>query len=180
MNNANINLLIKDTTPKPSDAKGLKIFRLAAYGSFGVTLIASIVLLLMVFFHPLPKKQEEKNLLIQQISNSSEKYINLLSLNDRIKNIDSVITKRPQYERLMELLKNQLPEGGTVETLKMTGNEVSIAISSDSLENMETFISNLKRVNNESTRVFRTISLTNLTYNSQLGKFVLTLDMTTV
>jgi len=180
MNNANINLLIKDTTPKPSDAKGLKIFRWAAYGSFGVTLIASVVLLLMVFFHPLPKKQEEKNLLIQQISNSSEKYINLLSLSDRIKNIDSVLSKRPQYEQLMDLLKNQLPEGGNVQALKMANKNITIGVSSSSLEQIETFISNVKRVNEESKRVFRTLSLTTLTYNSQLGTYVLTLDLTII
>lgn len=180
MNNANINLLIKDTTPKPSDAKGLKIFRWAAYGSFGVTLIASIVLLLMVFFHPLPKKQEEKNLLIQQISNSSEKYINLLSLNDRIKNINGVLSKRPKYEELMELLKTQIPEGGSVKGLKMSDKSISLSVSSESLEQIETFISNVKRINEESKRVFRTLSLTSLTYNNQLRTYVLTLDMTSI
>lgn len=180
MNNANINLLIKDTAPKPANSKGLVLFRYVALGSFGLSLLASVVFLLLVVFHPLPKYQEDKNTLIQQISNSSEKYTNLLSLSDRLKNINSVLAKRPKYEELMELLKTQIPAGGNVQAIKMVNSNITFGVSSNSLEHIETFISNIKRVNEGEKRVFRTLTLTTLTYNSQLGQYVLTLDMTLI
>lgn len=178
MNNAPINLLIKDTTPKPSETKALRYFRYASLGSFGLTLVASVVLLLLVIFHPLSRHLEQKNTLIQEISNSSEKYTNLVSLSDRLTNIQTVLKTRPTYDSLLAILQAQIPPGGSVQAIKMNDKDITFGVSSQSLDQIEAFISNVKNLNEKGTRLFRTLSLTTLTYNNQLNSYVLTLSMT--
>ncbi|CAN5157302.1 hypothetical protein BH11PAT1_BH11PAT1_3100 [soil metagenome] len=176
--NDTINLLVHDDTPKPSETKGLKALRGIALGSFVVTLLVSFAFLLLIIFSPLPGLTDQKDTLVKQVS--GEKFISMLSLSDRLTTISAVIAKRPPYEILLEKLQSQIPEGATMHTIKMDGNAVSFGISSSSLEFLDTFIANIKSLNKQGTKVYRTLSLTNLTYNNQQNTYLLTIDMTSL
>jgi Tfp pilus assembly protein PilN len=176
MNN-DINLLVKNQQAEHEGSKGLRLLRKISLVSLAGVLLSSFLLFLLTVLSPLPRLQQEE----QSVQNDLSKYhtgmYKLAIINDRVKNISGVVSDRKHFDKNIEVIKEQVPEGGTIDSVKMSDKNMSFGILSDSLEPLDKFLQNLDGLNQHK-KLFKTILLSSLFYNIQSGKYSLLVDMT--
>lgn len=137
--NSDINLIKKEAKVT---AKRLKVIRfLAVILAFFVTL-SSIALFLLTRQNSIESIRAEQNTLLQNISLLSDKAAKINFLNDRIRNIESIISERKNYVTTVDQLLTQMPSGVSTASLTLDKENLLLTVTSSSLSGINEFLNN--------------------------------------
>lgn len=142
----------------------VKILRFIALGSLFFICGLSLVFFLFIIVSPLPQLKEEEKMLSQTLSASKDNILKQTLLVTRLTDIDSISTKRSQYDTVLKTVRQMLPSGTKIGEFTAEKKIAEISFSSSSLEDIENVFSELKsHVQNKNT--FSQVFMSSLTSN---------------
>ncbi len=173
---SDINLLRKKAQNSKSSERTLRVLRRTSFIFLFLTAISSIGLFLLNFTSPTSSLQREESKLTSSIAVYQDKAIKFLVINERVKNISTVIAKRKSYWKNIGGVINSLPSNVGVDSLSVNNNKISIVSSSESLLAINTFLDNLTSFSLKK-QFFGKVSLTDLTFDTERKQYRASLDL---
>ena len=157
----------------------LRLLRLVAVSLLFVVATFSVIIFLLIALSPLPqlKKQEEQALFT--LSQFHQDMGKVAYVNERTDAITKLLSQRKQFDKKLDAIQTQIPEGVTVDALSVTANNMSLTVSSNSVEQIDIFINNLLRAVQEK-RDFSKVTLTSLSIDNQRNLFIFTVALVTL
>lgn len=104
----------------------------------------SITFFLFVIASPLSSLKAEETALNQSLSSSKDKIIKQTLLSTRLTDIESITTKRSHYDSVLKTFMDTLPAGTTMGEFTAEKKIVEVAISTSSLDDVESCFTKLK------------------------------------
>ncbi len=122
-----------------------------------------------------PLKNQEK-LLISNLSLSEQKIIKRILTTDRLKTINEVIEKRPYFDKMINLiLENLIASQSTIESLSLEKKQIKLQASSYSLLDIQTVLNNFVTYSSEK-KILGNVILNNIALDPKSGKFIISID----
>ncbi len=176
-----INLLInkKQRTISPLLFDRLRLTRLFAIGLLFLIGSVAIILFLLISISPLPGLRKQEAYTLTNIAAYHLNIGELILTHDRLKNISDVIEKRTYYDKKINVIENNLPEGITIKTLKMADKTIFIEGTSNSLESINTFFDNLL-VSTGRNKEFTSVDMLSLSFDKDKQSFTFQLNLATL
>ncbi len=160
-------------------SRKIKILRASAvWLLFGIS-GASIALFFFIALSPLPSVQQEEQKSLATLSQYHPDIAKLLLIDDRVKGSETLLAKRSDFDLTLDKIKNKMPAGTSITGLSMDSQEISITVTSSSLESLDTFLSNLITATEEK-KDFSKITLTRFFSNEVTKDFSLTITVVTL
>lgn len=163
-------------------SKGIvKIFRAAAMVSLFLVFISSVGIFLLKLNSPLPALKREETALLSSLSSLKQRMAKFIILNDRLKNISSILSKRSDFDKKLDALVKIDDLTGTLQNIRITSldmgkKNISVTISSESLYSINVFIDNLVAMSSNK-QVFKIITLENVTADQKSGRYFSSIDI---
>lgn len=159
---ANINLLIQTDEESVRRRKRVKVFNLsAAVFLICVGLISLVIFLLIQAVNTAALKREQEEILAK-MSQFQNRQARLFILNDRIQNIDQILSGRKDFAKTMNNLLTKIPSNLSIDNFELDDGSIVIAGQSKSLSTIGEFINNLTdMVRNK--EVIKSLTLNSLT-----------------
>lgn len=175
--NSRINLLpTKKQAPSTAATRRAGRLRLFAMSMlFGVSAVSFIVFLL-VALSPLPTLQQQERNATATLSQYRTDIAKMTLVNDRLKSTSVLLSKRKDFDKALEAVKNKMPDGVTITEVNMTRETVSVTVTSSSLALIDTFITSLTNAAAEK-QDFKQVSLSGLLVDEQKGIFTTTVQV---
>lgn len=142
---------------------------------FGVSFF-SISLFILIALSPLPRLQDQESSEVQKVTLFHPKMAKILLTKERLVHINTVLQTRPLYHELLEQVTQQLSGDTSIDTVKLEATKLTISASSQSLGNVESFITNIQELNSQK-KYFGKISLVNLYLNTESARYIVILEM---
>jgi Tfp pilus assembly protein PilN len=157
----------------------LRLLRFVAISLLFLTSTLSVILFLLISFSPLPqlKRQEEQGL--STLSQFHPDMAKIYLVNERMDSIKSIIGSRRNFDEILDELQNILPSGIKVDALSIDRKNISLSVSSGSLELIDTFINNVLKSVQEG-KDFTKVTLSSLSVDSEKHLFLLTVTVVTL
>ncbi len=178
MNN-DINLLI--TRPKKDLAKlakKLKILRIFAMVFLFLIAGTSIILFIFISASPLPALKQQENAALTNLATLHTRMGKLLLIQDQMKDISLITTKRSTFDATYTEITAVLPKGMDLESFRINKQGVSLSLSSSSLSDIETYLASLKDLA-EKKKLFSSVSLSGFALNKLVNKYIFFVELTT-
>lgn len=179
--NEHINLL--DSTSNRNYAhiiNRLRALRFVAIGFLFLVATSSIMLFLIIAFSPLPRLQQEEERYVQTL-NAGEyraKMDKYFYINSRLKDIASLLSKRPDVVASYEIVEKAFTPSIEVNFLDIAENSITINLASVSLSDIEQVVDNLSLQAEEDKR-FLSLTLSGVSYDEResLYEMVATIEL---
>lgn len=168
--------LLHNRPATPFGALMTKIAMLRGIGFmilFATTML-SVLFFFLVLFSPFPAVKQLESKEIASLRLLYPKMAKLERIKERTKAIEIVLSGRQYLNQIIDEVVKELPNGTSVEQMKVDTKEVRMMITSSSLRDTEIFLQNLTNKNNEK-KIFSKITVTSLTSNEKTGKYSLDL-----
>lgn len=168
--NSDINLIKKESGVILAE-------RIKPLRMFAIT-IASLVVLLSVTFFIITRQESlgsikaEQNSLFQNISFLKDKAAKLNFLNDRVRNIESIIRVRKNYINTVSIILDGMPSDVLSTSLTLDKENILLTVYSSSLSSVNKFLNNTIEVTQEK-HLLRDLIIESLT--AQNRQYLLTL-----
>ncbi len=176
MNNG-INLLnYKNKEEVKSAATVHKKIRVASIVLLFTVSAFSVMIFILIALSPLPELNKQYNFASFTLSQSVSDVVRLGLVNERADTIKNIIDKRPQYDKVLEDVQKKLPDGVTVEKIRIKEKDINLEVSSDSLSEVDDFLNKLSKDDNTSIKLSR-VMLSKLTIENEDNKFVISIDI---
>lgn len=160
--NKDINLLYSKKQQSLNQlAVRVKFFRLVALGVLFLVGGVSIILFLLLIASPLPQLKSTEKSLTGSLTQSHEKLLKQTLLSGRLADITLITVKRSHYGDDVEALRNELPAGAEITAFSVEKKEMSITITSQSLQDLEAYFDRLKKLT-QSKKILSRVYLTSL------------------
>lgn len=144
-----------------------------------IFLLVIVVLLSVVFFilksgSQLSNLQAEEGELITQLSKFNVKIAKYLFIDDRLKSSQTIVAKRPNFDKSITLLKKDIPVTISLDSLSLSQHEFSLTLSSVGISGMHEY---LEKVQNELSKDPMVTSLTidNVSYDNKNNRYSVTI-----
>lgn len=145
--NKDINLLYSKKQQSINDLTvRVKIFRWLALGTLFLVGVVSIILFVLLIASPLPQLKSTEQSLTTSLTQSHEKLLKQTLLSGRLGDISLITTKRSHYGDDLEGLRNELPAGSEITAFSVEKKDMSITVTSQSLQDLETYFDKLKKL----------------------------------
>lgn len=177
--NKGINLLGSKKKSNTAPAlKKLRLLRLIAICMLFIVSASSITLFILISLTPLPKLKEQERISQINLSHFSSDITKLQVLKDRLNSISNILSKRPSYDKKIDLIKSNLPHEITIKSLSLEKNSISLEISSQSLLLLDTFLNKLISDSGKD-KDFSKITITSLSKEEMDNSYLLGLTLLT-
>lgn len=123
--------------------KLLLFFRITAISLLIIVSVSSITLFIFKWQSPLGDLKKEENRILSNMSQVSPKTVKYLFINDRLNNISNIISQRTDFEKKINILLSEVPQGVSVDSVSIDKKTLSVSFSSSSLYSMGLLIDNL-------------------------------------
>lgn len=170
-----INLISKRKGDFLKSKKVIKIFYFVSIFCLFLTFISSIGIFLIKLNSPLPALKEEEARLIDNLSLAKQKMTELSILDERLKSISDVLSKRSDFVKTIDLIVNKTTDI-KINSFSIEKKKISISSTSDSLNSIDLFLNGLTSVALDK-KFFSKITLNNLTSDFKTGKYSFSLDI---
>lgn len=120
-----------------------KIFgflRVVSLSLFGVVCLATIVAIFMQVFSPLTSLKNRHESLLSELGGYNNRIAKYLLLQDRMQNIQAVLTGRTKFETTLAAVIKELPAEVSVKTLFIDDTQMTIVVVSQDLTQIDQFI----------------------------------------
>lgn len=170
-----INLIAQRKRGVIKNKKITKFFRLSsAFFLFAIAFL-SIVIFILKSTSPIGSLQKEEELAFSQISAQSQKVVKLLLLQGRLREISSILEKRPKFDETMSLITKEMPENVSVVSFAVDKKKLTGTFVSTSLSSLNTFIDGI--LNKQNKDIFKRVMLDSLALDQKTGRYFLSLDV---
>lgn len=172
----NINLLPKKNREHVLYEKYLKIYSIFSIVFFILICFFSVSTLFLNKNSSIDSLENEKSVLLKNISANSEKISKYLFVNTRLKDINDVIVKRRYMDQTLDLIIKEIPDGISVNSVKVDKKTLTLTASSTSLQTLNIFIDSLVGIVSEN-KVFNQIILDGLSLDNKRGYYTLSINL---
>lgn len=121
----------------------LKILIIVSVICILLTVASSVFVFYLKLGSPLPALKEKENTLLSQLSSSKDKIAKLEVLNDRLTNVDNIVSKRRNYNKLIDDISKNQSGNLRINSLRVGKKGVTLIVSSSSLSSINNFLDNL-------------------------------------
>lgn len=171
-----INLLARRKKNVKLQSKTEKTFKLISLLCLVLVVGTAFVLFVLKLTSPLPALQKEEKRLLGELQTLYPKTLKLLIIKNRLAAIDAILKKRPDLIKTLNVLRERKPQAIAVSSLDVTGTDVTLAATSNSLAAVDEYLGALVTVANEK-KAFRSVNLENLSYDPKKGTYSFSLDI---
>lgn len=140
---SDINLISLNQSELVNEGRMVRLFRIFAIASVSVVGVSSLALFLIVSGISPSGIREQQARIEKDISSMRAKEAKIIIINRKIKDIGSIIKKRPKYDALVTDITNVIPVGVTASSLEINENKVKLIVTSGSLLLLNNFLDNL-------------------------------------
>lgn len=98
------------------------------------------------------------------------KTITYLTLQDRVRRIQTILKSRSLLEAKIETLQKQVPQDVLLKTLTVTTKTASLSVSSPSLSSLKSFLDNVTTLLKKKT-IFSTLVIDNVNVDAKTGAY---------
>ena len=156
----------------------LQILRLIASGLLFIVAACAIVLMILISFSPLPKLRQQENISRLNLSHYHDDMAKIQIIQDRIKIISDLLTKRSMADEKIDLIKSNTPNNVTIKSLTIDKSTISVVVTSSSLLPIDTFLNNLiNRTGNK--KDFSNVTLTSFIRQDVDNTYLVGLNIST-
>src|SRR5688572_10225393 len=131
--------LIKRETSKVA-ARRLKYLRILAVAVACIVALSSSTLFIATRQNSIDSLKAQQNVLLQNITLFGDKAAKINFLNDRVRNIESVIKERKAYTSTVATILDGLPSNVTTSSLTLSEEDMLLTVSSSSLASVNEFL----------------------------------------
>jgi len=171
MNN-DINLISNQNVGLEKEQKRLKKFRLTSVTCLIAVLLVSVLIFLLNLTLPLQTVKDEQSATAASIATLHKKLVTYTLINDRIKNISNVISKRgndiPQLNQILGKIPTDLTVGG----LEIQAGQISITVFGTSLVPINKFIDDMVSFGAQG-KVIKDLVIEGLSLDASSGQYTL-------
>lgn len=165
-----INLLSGQKEKLLESKRAVKLFRIISVGCLLFVLVLSVGIFFIKTSSPLSSLQNQEKMFLSEFDSSKQKVAKLYVLSDRLKNIDGILSKRSNFDKTIDALIKQSPEGLQIDSLSLSKKTVLMTIYSSSLNSINTFIDNLMVLTRDK-KLFKKITLENLSTDMKATRY---------
>lgn len=151
-----------------------KILRNVAIGSLSVVAFSSILLFILTSTSPLSSIKKNEASALYSISFLHGKSAKLHLLNDRLKNISSVLLVRKDYTKTVSNILSQIPSDATPNTFEIDKDIMTLRVTSKSLIPINKFLNSFIDLS-KSKKIVEDLTITGLTLDEQTGTYSLSI-----
>lgn len=172
---SDINLVSGKVYQLEKELKRLRALRIVAVASLVSVALISILLFLIIILLPISsiKKNQEKTL--SNIALLREKLVKYSLINDRVKNISQISSKRKNYASIANTMVEKVPPGLSVDILTVEDGTISISVGGVSLIPINEYIDTIIRIGDKKEGI-KNLTVESLVLNNNTGKYILTLQ----
>lgn len=172
-----INLLgHKEQTPISPFANRMRLLRGIAVAFLFIVSVSSMILSILIAVSPLPQLQKQEEASLATMGQFHPDIAKLALVNDRANNISQLLASRSNFDQIIELVKNQMPQGIAITSLTMSKNAIALTVSSASLNQLDVFMNNLVRVS-QGQKNFSKVTMTDLSIDEEKNLYLLTINI---
>jgi Tfp pilus assembly protein PilN len=173
---SDINLIRHSEDKSPTFLNKVVVLRVLSFVLLFAISFFSITLFILIALSPLPSLQEQEQDAISQLAPLHPKMAKLLMTKERIGHIQNILQKRPEYSEILQQVSQQVPAEAAVDNLKLEGENISLSVSSPSLEHIDSFTGNIMRLNSEN-KYFSKIKILSLFLNVETNRYTLFMEL---
>lgn len=166
-----INLVSKQKERITKLKKRVKLLRIIAFFCLIFVFTSSIFVFFIKLSSPLLSLQNQEKTLSANIDSSKQKIAKLFIVNDRLQNIESLLSKRANFNGTINAIVQQKPVDLSMTSLTVNKKNVSIKASSMSLTAINNFMDSLV-VFAADKKMFNKITLENLSIDTEANQYV--------
>lgn len=137
---------------------------------FFLFLSALALFFINTVFSPEAEKKQE-SIILTNFTSVNSRMVKLFLLRDRLKDIQTIISKRISFDKILDEIRFQVPQNVTIDSLKIDRKEVTLFASSSSLSSLNIFLDNFVEMTNRK-KLFRSILLKEIGFDGK-NKFFL-------
>ncbi len=153
----------------------LKILRVLAIISLVTIASVSVVVFIVNFTLPLESVKKDKQTTLSDISFLHKKLVKYYLINDRVKNISDLISKRKDYSKSSSVVLGKVTQDLTVDSLEVEENMINISVSGVSLIPMNQLIDDTIKLSDEGKSI-KNLTIQSLVLNARSQRYTLTLQ----
>lgn len=170
-----INLLRSQESEKKQPQKLERMLRLTSVILLSVVGLSSVTLFILNATSPVSSLQKEEATLLSQLTAYQNQFNKYLIIQDRLKNISGILSKRTNYNETINNLLEKVPQNVIVGSLSIDGNKVQMSVSSSSLSAINIFIDNTVELATDK-KMFNRLTMNGLSFDVERGQYLLTLQ----
>lgn len=170
-----INLLRRGESEIKKPQKLERILRLTSVILLSVVGLSSVTLFILNTTSPLSSLEKEESTLLSQLTAYQNQFNKYLIIQDRLKNISGILSKRTSYTVKINTLLQKVPQNVVVGSLSIDGNNVQMSVSSNSLSAINIFIDNTVELATDK-KMFKRLTMNGLSFDVERGQYLLTLQ----
>lgn len=159
----------------------LRILRLIAISGLFLIGAFSIMLFLIIAFSPLPRLRQEEQRYIADLKTGENrvKMDKYYFINSRLRDIDKLLSQRPNIVASYELIEHSFTPTTTVNFLDITDTAITLNVSSPNLADVEQAIEKLQQQVKNNKRI-KSLTLSSISFDAKQNAYemIVTLSQT--
>ncbi len=171
-----INLLARRKKNVAQQSKSEKIFKIFSLVCLVLVVGVSLSLYITKVTSALPSLQTQEKKLLGQLQTLYPKTIKLLIIKNRLAAIDTILKKRPDLVKTIDIIQQKKPQVIVASSFEVSSTAVSLTATSTSLAAVDQYLNDLVVTANEK-KVFRSVDLQNLSLDPKTGTYSFSLDI---
>lgn len=169
-----INLLRQRGSEDRPSQKLARVLRLTSIVLFSIVGLSSAILFFLNFSSPLSSLQREEATLLSNLSAYQNRFNKYLIIQDRLKNISGVLSKRTKYNEKIDALLQKVPQDVFINSLSVDAKSMQISVSSHSLSAVNTLIDNTLEL--VADKKIKRLTMNSLSFDVGRGQYLLSLS----
>lgn len=170
-----INLVSGKAYQLEKELKRLKVLRITAVVSLVTVALISILLFVITFLLPIESVKKDQGKTLSSIGVLHGNLIKYSLINDRVKNISEITSKRKSYASAANLLIDKVPGSLSIDILNVEDGTIAISIDGVSLIPINEYIDTIIEIGDRRS-VIKNLTVESLVLNNNTGKYILTLQ----
>lgn len=168
-----INLLSKRKSNFTKNKKLAGFFRLASIILLVITVFSSLAIFFLKSNSNLTSLEKEEKAVYGELTRLNQKVAKLLLIERKIKDISTIIEKRPKFDEKINLITKDMPNNVSVASLTVDQKNLSVTLSSSSIYFLNLYLDSFLSSANK--KVFSKVTLDSLTLDNKSGRYFLSL-----
>ena len=174
MNN-DINLLSDINKALEREQRSAKILKIVGLISLIFVGLSSLAVFILGNQFSISSIEAEQKSVLQKISALNKKEAKVFIINNRLKSISDILSKRKDYYRITNSVLQAIPSGISVDKLTVDDKKISLMASSDSLLSLNTLISKLIEMAKRK-EIITSLTLNSLSLNQKTSRYSVFFD----
>lgn len=166
----NINLLVRSDQESVKRRKRIRVFNIVAVSSVILVGLISFSLFMLIQAANPASIETEQQAILAKMSRYQDRQAKLFILNDRIQNIDKILSSKKDFAKTMSAVLTKIPANLSIDNFEFDSKSVIITGQSRSLLTIGEFINNLTdMVRNK--EIIKSLTLSSLTLDGNKNTY---------